>query len=76
MISMLVGIIFLFFTVFALLPMGLGWGPEVILFLKGCSPVLAGFVGLLAIFIGIADIKDKHEAKKEELAAQEECKNK
>ena len=31
-------------------------------------PVFAAFIGLVSIFIGIADIKDKQDAKKEEAA--------
>ena len=75
MISLLLGLIFIAFTVFACLPNGLAWGTEIIAFLKGFAPVFTCFVGLVAIFIGIADIKDKKEAKKEEeaaLKAQEE----
>ena len=37
--------------------------------LKGAATVISAFVGLIAVFIGIADIKDKNEAKKEEAAA-------
>jgi hypothetical protein len=29
-------------------------------------PILAVFIGLIAFFVGVADIKDKIEAKKEE----------
>lgn len=77
MVAMIVGLIMIAFTVFASLPMGLGWGLEIINFLKGFTPVLTALIGLLAVFIGIADIKDKKEAKKEEQAAlksQEETK--
>ncbi len=67
MISIILGIIFIAFTVFAVLPMcPLNWGPEVIAFLKGGAPVLAAFIGLICLFIGAADIKDKKEAKKED----------
>ncbi len=66
MVSLIVGIIFCAFTVFAALPGGLNWGSEIILFVKGAAPCLAAFVGLITIFIGIADLKDKSEAKKEE----------
>ena len=69
MVAMIVGIILIAFTVFASLPNGLNWGVEIITFLKGCAPVLTAIVGLIAVFIGIADIKDKQEAKKEEEAA-------
>lgn len=66
MISIIIGIIFIAFTVFAVLPMcPLSWGAEVIQFLKGCAPVFAAFIGLICIFIGAADIKDKKEAKNE-----------
>ncbi len=65
MISIILGIIFVGFTVFAVLPMGpLAWGPEVIAFLKGAAPVLAAALGLICFFIGAADIQDKKEAKK------------
>jgi hypothetical protein len=33
---------------------------------------MAFFIGLLAIFIGIADIKDRNEAKREEEKEMEE----
>ena len=67
MISIILGIIFIAFTVFAVLPAcPLNWGPEVIAFLKGGAPVLAAFIGLICLFIGAADIKDKKEAKKED----------
>lgn len=67
MVALIVGIVFLAFTVFAVVPApGLNWWNEVVLVLKGSVPVLALLIGLVAIFIGIADIKDKIEAKKEE----------
>lgn len=73
MISIILGIIFIAFTVFSVLPMGpLAWGADVIAFLKGCAPVLAALFGLICLFIGAADIKDKKEAKKEEAEASEE----
>ena len=49
------------------MPMGLGWGANIILFLKGAVPVFAVFAGLVAILIGVADIRDRNEAKREEL---------
>ncbi|HAP44588.1 MAG: hypothetical protein A2087_04490 [Spirochaetes bacterium GWD1_61_31] len=69
MIALLVGLLFIGFAVFAVLPgMPLAWGDEVLAFLKGALPVLAAFIGLIAVFIGIADLKDRAEAKKEEAA--------
>ena len=79
MISLAVGVILIAFTVFAVLPsMPLNWGAEVIAFLKGCAPVFAAFIGLICLFIGAADIKDKNEAKKEEIEARarDEAENK
>lgn len=70
MVSLIFGIIFIAFTVFSVLPAApLAWGENVVEFLKGFLPVLSAFVGLIAILIGIADIKDKKEAKREEIEA-------
>lgn len=68
MIALIVGILFIAFAVVAVVPVEglLQWGPAVLEFLKGGAPVLALLIGLIAIFIGIADIKDRIEAKKEE----------
>jgi len=45
------------------------WWDDVLVFLRGGLPVLAVIVGLIAVFIGIADMKDRAEAKKEEAEA-------
>ncbi len=73
MVALIVGLLLICFCVFACLPSGIGlaWGYDVVNFLKGCAPVLAAFIGLIAVFIGIADIKDKKEAKREEKEAKE-----
>ena len=72
MISIILGLIFIAFTVFSVLAMGpLAWGSDVVNFLKGSIPVLAAFVGLICLFIGAADIKDKKEAKKEDTSKSE-----
>ncbi|MDR1930591.1 MAG: hypothetical protein LBQ44_08190 [Treponema sp.] len=42
------------------------WGDQVLVFLRGGLPVAALLIGLLALFIGIADLKDRAAAKKEE----------
>ena len=79
MVSLIVGLILIGFTVFSVLPsMPFDWGAQVIAFLKGFAPVLAAFLGLICLFIGAADVKDKREAKKEELEARarEEAENK
>lgn len=70
MVSVIFGVIFIAFTVFSVLPSApLAWGDNVVEFLKGSLPVLSAFIGLIAILIGIADIKDKKEAKREEMEA-------
>lgn len=66
MVALIVGIVCIAFAVFACLPGTLGWWQDVLAFLRGSMPVLAAFIGLIAVFIGIADIKDRMEAKKEE----------
>ncbi|MBP3365732.1 MAG: hypothetical protein J6K96_01925 [Treponema sp.] len=70
MVSLIVGIVLIGFCVLACLPAGLGWGADIISFLKGFAPCFAAFCGLVSLFIGFADIKDKKEAKKEEEAAK------
>ena len=63
--ALIIGLVVIAAAVAACLPMGLGWWDEVKMFLMGCLPVVAALIGLIAIFIGIADIKDRAEAKKE-----------
>ena len=57
--ALIIGLIVIAAAVFACIPGGLGWFNEVLVFLRGCLPVLAAFIGLIAIFVGIADIKDR-----------------
>ena len=74
--SLIIGLIILAAATFVILPVdcfgigltwfGLGWGVYVVSFLKGGAPVIAILIGLIVLFIGIADIKDRAEAKKEE----------
>ncbi|TVQ28371.1 MAG: hypothetical protein EA383_00650 [Spirochaetaceae bacterium] len=68
MVALIVGFVFILFAVYAVLPFSwaLNWLEPVIHFLMGGVPIMALFIGLIAVFIGIADIKDKMEAKKEE----------
>jgi len=49
---------------------GLGWGSQIIFVLKGALPVLAVLFGIFAIFIGLADMNDRREAKLEEEEAR------
>jgi predicted Kef-type K+ transport protein len=76
MVALLIGIICILFSVWAVImlpfPMGLNWWPQVIQFLQGGGPILALLIGIIAFFIGVADIKDKIEEKKEEKEEKEE----
>jgi len=68
--AVIIGFVIVAAAVFAILPVetagfGLGWGTNVLDFLKGGVPVIAILIGLVAVFIGIADMKDRAEAKKE-----------
>ena len=76
MVALIVGIVFIVFAVYSVLPIegwGLQWWEEVLAVLKGGVPLIAVFVGLIAVLIGIADIRDRIEAKKEEEAEAKEA---
>lgn len=66
MTALLVGIGLIVVAVLMVIPGILGWWSDVLAFLRGALPVIALMIGALAVFIGIADIKDKIEEKKEE----------
>jgi hypothetical protein len=66
MVALIVGALLIAFAIFACAPGPLAWWGDVINFLKGSLPVLSALIGLIAVFIGVADIKDRLEAKKEE----------
>ncbi len=70
MFAILFGAFLLAFSIFAALPFGLGWGSQIIFVLKGALPVLAVLFGIFAIFIGLADMNDRREAKLEEEEAR------
>ena len=74
MVALIVGLLFVLFAVYSVLPVSwsLNWWVPVLEWLQGGIPLLALFIGLIAIFIGIADIKDRIEAKKEEEAEETE----
>ena len=65
MTALVIGIVLVLSAIYAVLPADCGWLPHVIGFLKGGLPIFALIVGMLAIFIGIVDIKDRIDAKKE-----------
>ncbi|MDR0487699.1 MAG: hypothetical protein LBG91_05585 [Treponema sp.] len=69
--AVIIGILIIAGAVFAILPAGAGWGIDVLAFLRGGLPVIAILIGIIAVFIGIADMKDRVEAKKEEAEKKE-----
>ena len=76
MFALIIGLVCLLFAVYSVLPIdgwGLQWWDEVIQVLKGGLPLVAAFIGLIALLIGVADIRDRVEAKKEESAEKEEA---
>jgi hypothetical protein len=77
----IIGLVIIAAAVFAILPaevigFGLGWGDDVLAFLRGGLPVIAIMIGIIAVFIGIADMKDRAEAKKEEAGKNAEVEKK
>ena len=74
MIALLIGILLILFAVFSVLPFSwsLNWWSDVIQFLKGGVPLIAVFIGLISFFVGVEDIKDKIESRKEEEEEEEE----
>ncbi|MBN2736670.1 MAG: hypothetical protein JXR70_06785 [Spirochaetales bacterium] len=76
MVAIIIAILCIAFFVWSILPfefpMSLQWGEYILSFLKGGGPILAALIGLVSFFIGVADIKDKIEEKKEEQEAQTE----
>jgi hypothetical protein len=64
--AMVLGLIFIAAAVLAAIPAGLGWWGDILIFLRGAAPAAAVLIGLVALFIGIADLKDKAAARKEE----------
>ena len=63
--ALILGLVVITVAILAVLPAGLGWGEDVLTFLRGFLPVIAVFIGLILIFTGIADIKDRIDAKKD-----------
>jgi len=42
------------------------WRSQFVVVLQGCLPIMMIFGGLIALFLGISEIKDEMAAKKEE----------
>jgi hypothetical protein len=74
--SLIIGLVIIAAAVFMIIPpetagFGLGWKTNVVDFLKGGVPVFAIVVGLIGVLIGIADMKDRAEAKKETIESKD-----
>ena len=63
--ALILGSVVIIIAILALLPAGLGWGEDVLAFLRGSLPVIGIIIGLILFFVGITDLKDRAEAKKE-----------
>jgi len=63
--ALILGFVIIIIAVLSFLPFGLGWKDDVLAFLRGALPVIAVLIGLLLVFVGISDIKDRIEVKKE-----------
>jgi hypothetical protein len=74
MIALFIGVLLILFAVYSVLPFpwALRWWSDVIQFLRGGVPLIAVFIGLISFFVGVADIKDKIESRKEEEEEEEE----
>ena len=63
--ALILGIVVILVAVLTVLPAGLGWWEDILAFLRGSLPVLSLLIGLILVFTGISDIKDRAETKKE-----------
>jgi hypothetical protein len=59
--ALILGLVVITTAVLAILPIGLGWGEDVLTFLRGALPVVSGLIGLIMIFVGITSIKDRKD---------------
>jgi small neutral amino acid transporter SnatA (MarC family) len=69
--ALVLGFVVIIVAVLAVMPFGLGWGEDVLAFLRGSIPVIALLIGLILVFVGISDIKERAEAKKDKLPVSE-----
>ena len=68
MAVLLVGIGIVIFAVYTVTPgiaWGPGWGRYVLMVIKGGIPLVAFFSGVLILLIGIADVKERIETRRE-----------
>jgi len=63
--ALVLGLTVILVAILAVLPAGLGWKDDVLAFLRGALPVIAVLIGIILIFVGISDIKDRMDERKE-----------
>ena len=63
--ALILGFVVIAVAVLAVLPAGLNWMDDVLVFLRGSLPVVAVLIGFILIFVGVADIKDRAAMKKD-----------
>lgn len=75
MIAVIFGVFSIIFFLYAVIPfqngIGLGWTEEILYVLKGGIPVFILLIGLLCLIIGLADVMDRKNARKEALLQKE-----
>jgi predicted membrane-bound spermidine synthase len=62
--ALLLGVVFFAAAVFT----GWVWWKDVLTFLRGAVPVIAALIALIALFVGVADLKDRAEQKTTDLS--------
>ena len=63
--ALVLGFAVILVAVLTVLPAGLGWWDDVLVFLRGSLPIAAGLIGLILIFVGVSDLKDRMDAGKD-----------
>ncbi|ADN03049.1 hypothetical protein [Spirochaeta thermophila] len=66
MVAILIGLLLVAGGLYCVLPLAwtLGWWEDFLVLLRGGVPFLLFLVGLIAILVGLADIKDRAETRK------------
>ena len=63
--ALILGFAVILVAVLTVLPTGLGWWEDVLAFLRGSLPIAAGLIGLILVFVGVSDLKDRMDASKD-----------
>ena len=63
--ALILGFTIILVAVLAVLPAGLGWKEDVLTFLRGMLPVAFCLIGLILVFVGVSDIKERADARKD-----------